>query len=282
MANVTVTILQSGRCDEWGRPYVVDNSYSVGFNEARSLWQTGFASVEDPAIFDDDSTYKTITGIVKYFGFVGFRKCLLASLVANSTASRTNGLVTVTATSHGIPTGATYQGYRFFYPGSPSLAAGWYDSIYAIATANTLSFTAPGPDFASESVNGAAAYTTQTLVPGSAIIPGYSLDDVSRARLTAATGGGTTAATKTFKFHVNESPLTGFGATSSPFGIKEVDLISTGPTSVGMSITNAWLNTIVSATVDKALDIKASIALTVSAAADFAVLFPTPGVILLA
>lgn len=53
MSNITVTVLKPGRCDDWGRPYVVSSSYLVEFNEAKSLWQAGFVSVDDPAIFDD-------------------------------------------------------------------------------------------------------------------------------------------------------------------------------------------------------------------------------------
>ncbi len=92
-----------------------------------------------------------------------FRRSLLASLVVGSTAVRSSNIVTVTATAHGVPTGATYIGFRFFYPGSPSLAAGWYDSITDVQT-NTISFNAPGANFGSESVNGAAIYTTETTV----------------------------------------------------------------------------------------------------------------------
>ena len=92
-----------------------------------------------------------------------FRRSLLASLVVGSTAVRSSNIVTVTATAHGVPTGSTYLGFRFFYPGSPSLAAGWYDSITDVQ-ANTISFNAPGANFSSESVNAAAAYTTETAV----------------------------------------------------------------------------------------------------------------------
>lgn len=95
--------------------------------------------------------------------FPGFRRSLLASLVASSTASRTSDVVTIAATAHGITTGANYIGFRFFYPGSPSLAAGWYDSVTDVQT-NTISFSAPGANFGSESVNAAATYTTETTV----------------------------------------------------------------------------------------------------------------------
>lgn len=92
----------------------------------------------------------------------GFRRSLLASLVVGSTASRTSNVVTVTATAHGVTTGSTYVGFKFFYPGSPSLIAGWYDSIISIPDANTITFNAAGANFGSESINGAAAYTTET------------------------------------------------------------------------------------------------------------------------
>ena len=109
--------------------------------------------------------------------FPGFRKSLLASLVTSSTASRTSGVVTITATAHGVTTGSTYVGFRFFYPGSPSLAAGWYDSITDVQT-NTISFNAPGANFGSESVNGAAIYTTETTV-WSSTLPANTLTNGS-------------------------------------------------------------------------------------------------------
>lgn len=195
--NVTVTMLQSGRTDDWGRPLVAGSSYSLDFDRARSLWQAGFASVADPAIFEDDNT-PFDGGLIRYMRFPGFRKSLLASLVVNSTASRTNGLVTVSATSHGITTGATYVGFRYFYPGSANLAAGWYDSIVSIADANTLTFTAPGANFTSESVNGAAAYTTLTSITDM-IIPGGTLRPYSRITSNLFRTGDTTAALKNIR-----------------------------------------------------------------------------------
>ena len=214
MANVTVTILQSGRCDDWGRPFVVGGSYSVEFNEARGLWQAGFASVADPTIFDDDNTPND-GGLVRYMRFPGFKKSLLASLVANSTASRANGLVTVTATAHGITTGATYQGFRVFYPGSSNLAAGWYDSIVSIPDANTLTFSAPGPDFASESVNGAVAYTTLTAF-ASITIPGGTIKVGSRIVSRILRNGDTTATTKNVRMLIGAFNMGLSAASTAP------------------------------------------------------------------
>lgn len=231
MSNVTVTILQSGRTDDWGRPLVAGNSYSLDFDRAKSLWQAGFASVDDPDIFDDDST-PLDGGLIRYMRFPGFRKSLLASLVTNSTASRTGGLVTVTATSHGITTGTTYVGFRVFYPGSANLSAGWYDSIVSVPDANTLTFTAPGPDFASESVNGAAAYTTLTSITD-VIIPGGTLKPYSRITSNLFRSGDATATTKNLRNLFGGQQLGLSSATTIPHGTHRLTVhIEDGPNRV--------------------------------------------------
>lgn len=178
MANVTVTILKAGRSDDWGNPLVEGGSYTLDLERAKSLWQAGFAYVADPTVFEDSNTPYD-GGFSRYFRLPGFRRSLLAALVAGSTATRSKGLVIITATAHGVPTGAPYVGFRFFYPGSSNLAAGWYDSIIEVTT-NTLSFTAPGNDFASESVNGGAIYTTETaawsgVLYANTVVPGSEL-----------------------------------------------------------------------------------------------------------
>ncbi len=144
---------------------------------------------------------------------------LLASLVAGATATRTSNIVTVTATAHGITTGTMYVGFRFYYPGSTSLAAGWYDSILTIPDANTITFSAQGIDFSSESINGGAAWTTITDVI-SVIIPGGTLRDQSRASIWVSRAGDTTASTKALYMNISGTLLAywGLGATSSASG----------------------------------------------------------------
>lgn len=273
--NVTITMLQSGRTDDWGRPLVAGSSYILDFDRAKSLWQAGFASVADPAIFEDDNT--PVGGaFLRTTRFADFRKSLLASLVVSSTASRTNGLVTVSATGHGITTGTLYSGFRFFYPGSPSLAAGWYDSIGSIPTANTLTFYAPGPDFASESVNGAAAYTTNTTVQGQGVIPGGTFGDNSAVRLSVVGGGGLTGATKTIRPLVNGTTLGQATATGFPFNTRDWELVSHSATALACTFIqyNGAASSFQTVTVDKAQDIPVQLQLTVSAAADFVVVYP--------
>ena len=152
---------------------------------------------------------------------------LLASLVAGATASRTNNVVTVTATAHGITTGSTYVGCRYFYPGSPSLAACWYDSILTVPDAHTLTFSATGADFGSESVNGGAAYTTATDI-NSLIIPGNSLKDQSKVRLVHLRDGDAVATNKTIALVFGGYALSLFNATSSSRGDVALGFICLG------------------------------------------------------
>lgn len=280
MSNVAVTILQNGRCDDFGNPLVAGSSYSLDYDRAKSLWQAGFAYVTDPALFDKDNSSPSILGTVKYLPFSGFKKCLLASLVTNSTASRSNGLVTVTATGHGITTGATYQGFRFFYPGSTSLAAGWYDSVVAIPDANTITFFAPGDDFGSQSVNGAAAYTTQVVVPGSVILPASPVSDSMRVRVSAACGGGTTGATKSWRPFVNGLALAALTGTTLPVTTREADLIASLPGQIGMITVGGSGSSMTSVAVNPTTELTITNALTVSAAADFATILVPPAVLL--
>lgn len=94
------------------------------------------------------------------FPFTNFSPRLLASLVASSTAACTSGVVTVTATAHLIPA-TSFNGYSFYYPGSASLAAGWYSGFSRI-DADTITFSAPlSANFASESINADAAFVSE-------------------------------------------------------------------------------------------------------------------------
>lgn len=269
MSNVTVTILQNGRCDDYGIPLVAGSSYPLDYDRAKSLWQAGFASVTDPNVFDDDNT-PSAGGFLRYIRFPGFKKCMLASLVANSTASRSNGLVTITATAHGITTGATYQGFRFFYPGSASLAAGWYDSIVSIPDVNTLTFSAPGADFGSQSINAAAAYTTLTTIC-SAILPAGTLRPYSRLTSNVFRTGDTTATTKNLRNVVGGSQLGLSTAASNPHGTHRVSLTvdDAGKTYSTSSQDQVLSNTLPIGTLDSNVEQTFLLQGSISAAAGF-------------
>ena len=156
---------------------------------------TDGGGIREARVPDDFSGMGSVPFVLK---FPGFKKCLLASLAASGNqASRTSNIVTIAATAHGIPTGSTYVGFRFFYPGSASLAAGWYDSITDVQT-NTISFNAPGANFGSENVNGGVAYTTLTTI-NSLIIPAGTVKPNTRITTNILRGGDTTTVTKTVR-----------------------------------------------------------------------------------
>ena len=92
----------------------------------------------------------------------GFAPLVVASLVAGATASASSGLVTVSATAHGIP--ASQNGKRFYYPGSPSIPSGIYGN-FTVVSANSVTFAAPGiGTVASESVNSGAAFVSAATI----------------------------------------------------------------------------------------------------------------------
>jgi len=145
--------------------------------------------------------------------FPRFTPRLLASLVASSTAACTSGVVTVTAAAHGIPA-TTFNGYHFYYPGSTSLAAGWYADFQRTG-ADTVTFSAPlAADFASESVNGGAAVTAE-ITHVSIDMPPNSIHVGSTATIEFMNAGDATSNTKTSRLRLNTTLLAQQAITSS-------------------------------------------------------------------
>jgi hypothetical protein len=55
MANVAVTCIKNGRSDSFGRPLVSGTYYpSVEIETAKALWNSGYVSVADASVFDQD------------------------------------------------------------------------------------------------------------------------------------------------------------------------------------------------------------------------------------
>lgn len=147
------------------------------------------------------------------FPFPNFAPRLLASLVASSTAACTSGVVTVTATAHGIPA-TNVDGYQFYYPGSPSLAAGWY-SNFSRASADALTFSAPGAaDFTSESVNGGAALVDE-ITFASIVLPANTLSVGSVIEVPIFRQSNSTAGTKSTNLKINGNLLSNAANTST-------------------------------------------------------------------
>lgn len=203
--------------------------------------------------------------------FPGFRKSLLASLVTNSTASRASGVVTIAATAHGVTTGSIYVGFRFFYPGSSSLAAGWYDSITDVQT-NTISFNAPGANFGSESVNAAAAHTTLTSIIATTI-PAGTIKSGSRITSNIYRTGDITTATKNLRNLIGAAQLGLSAATTASSGTHKVSVIFEDGFGLSAAAQDGVLSTsLPRSAIDFSIDQTFGISGSVSAAAGFVAL----------
>ena len=147
--------------------------------------------------------------------FPDFTPCIVASFVAGSTASQTGNTVTVTATAHGIVGSAVKNGYRIYYPGSPSIPAGWYAG-FAWVNANTVTFQrATSADVSSESINAGAAFTSVVTV-GSLSLPGGSLGDKGRMSLRTSLHGDQVSAAKTIRILSGAVTFAMASTTTSP------------------------------------------------------------------
>ena len=176
--------------------------------------------------------------------FPDFAPRLLASLVASSTAACTSGVVTVTATAHGIPT-AIMEGYQFYYPGSPSLAAGWYSGL-SRTSADAVTFSAPGAaDFTSESVNGGAAFVDEITFT-SMVIPANAMSVGSFIEIPIFRQSNGTAGTKTTNAKINgnvfatnaNTSTTAIIGTSTFCGFVESPTVAVGHNSVSGVLTS--------------------------------------------
>jgi len=129
--------------------------------------------------------------------FPGFKPMILPSLVASTTASQAGNVVTVTATAHGIP-GVNFEGWRVWYPGSPTIAANWYDG-FSYVDANTFTFSNYlAQSVASESVNGGISNTAIVEV-GKVTIPGGAFGRNGTMELRLIQNGGPSTAIKTIR-----------------------------------------------------------------------------------
>ncbi len=198
----------------------------------------------------------------------GFAPRLLASLVASSTAACTSGVVTVTATAHLIHA-SNFNGYSFYYPGSASLAAGWY-SDFLYTSANAITFSAPlSADFTSESVNAGSAFTSEVTFE-SVVIPANTFVPGDRVVIATFRASNTTAGSKITKLKINETAISTVTNTSTTAIIGASDfsftLISNTIAVSQVSVNGTLGNSQGKMIVDLATDLTISITNSLSAA----------------
>ena len=204
------------------------------------------------------------------FPFPGFAPRLLASLVASSTAARASGVVTVSATGHGIPA-TVLDGYAFYFPGSPSLVAGWY-SGFARTSADAVTFSAPGTDFSSESVNAGAAFVDEITFT-SMVIPANMLSIGSLLEVPIFRQSNTTAGTKTTNVKIDGNLLSSIANTSTG-AIIGTSIFAAFVESPTYAVGNSNVSGVLSGTLRRpAINISADQALSVSGQLSAAGLF---------
>lgn len=228
MPTVAVTCIKNGRSDSFGQPLVSGNYYpNVEKETAKALWMAGFVSVADTSVF-----YPLVySGLYRFNDL--YKGRVLSSLLAGSLATRVGDLVTISSSAHGLPSSGVYNGSGFFFPGCPSLDAGWYSDLQYIS-ASSISFRTgvnyPGANFAGESINSGAIYNTRTSF-ATFLITREMLTPNSRIQISFVSDGGGTAATKSiFLFAestqlgrvdraVNAAGATSFSIWVSPSGL---------------------------------------------------------------
>lgn len=217
----------------------------------------------------EDRLGRTVPVARKPFLFAESNPRLLASLSASSTAACTSGVVTVTATAHGIVATA-FDGFEFYYPGSPSLAAGWYAG-FTRTSADACTFSAPlAADFTSESINSGAAMVGEITV-ASIVLPPYTMmpGDIVRAIL-ACNQDGTTN-TKTQRIRLGGVVLCSAvitTATSSYIGALSFSVIS-NTKHFGVSREHNLSSTEIYGTVDISTSLTLSVTNQLSAAGSY-------------
>ena len=142
---------------------------------------------------------------------------ILASFVAGTTASQSGGTVTITAPAHNIVGNSTRNGHRIYYPGSPSIPAGWYGGFTWI-DANTVTFSrGQSATVASESVFGGQPYLSNTTV-ASLTLPGGALGPRGRLVVPFQRAGDVTANVKNIRIILAGTVLSAHAITTASTG----------------------------------------------------------------
>lgn len=134
----TCTITKAGRCDTYGRPLLVGQTYTSSDDEIKSLWQAGFCSVTDaPTIFDAPSY-----PYPQQIAAIGTPFVILPG-DGSTTGLQFTGSAGAFTLSAAILTNAwnALKGCWCYMPsgfGSTEYPAGWYWAVFSSDTAGVL------------------------------------------------------------------------------------------------------------------------------------------------
>ena len=134
----TCTITKEGRCDTYGRPLLVGQTYTSSDDEIKSLWQAGFCSVTDaPTIFGAPSY-----PYPQQIAAIGTPFAILPG-DGSTTGLQFTGSAGAFTLSAAILTNAwnALKGCWCYMPsgfGSTAYPAGWYWAVFSSDTAGVL------------------------------------------------------------------------------------------------------------------------------------------------
>jgi len=134
----TCTIIKAGRCDTYGRPLVVGQTYTSGDDEIKSLWQAGFCTVTGaPEVFE-----KVVYHYPQQIASIG-TPFVIPPGDGGSTGLLFTGTLGTFSLTGSPPTGTwvSLKGCYIWMPanfGGSSYPAGWYWGVFSGDTAGIL------------------------------------------------------------------------------------------------------------------------------------------------
>lgn len=165
-----------------------------------------------------------IANVAVSYEMPDFAPSVVPALVASSMVAQAGDVVTVTCpAAHNIPAAA--NGLRVYFPGSASIAAGWYPG-FAYISAASFSFSRASATVASESINSGAAFTSAVLL-ASMQLDGGMMGKRGVLKLKMMVGCDATTAIKYQRLYLGaayaETYLTTFGSCEQAITIRNVD-----------------------------------------------------------
>lgn len=288
----TCTITKAGRCDTYGRPLLVGQSYTSSDDEIKSLWQAGFCSVTDaPTVFEAPSY-----PYPQQIAAIGTPFAILPG-DGSTTGLQFTGSAGAFTLSAAIVTNAwnLLKGCWCYMPsgfGRTAYPAGWYWAVFSSDTAGVLYTDTyvsgrPTRDFSPTAfpvnLSGWLTQTTSEVTgPTGFSYRGGSMGPNGTLKCQFRTMG-TTTGTKTIKAYLDSTLIFGAAPAGNPVneylvscsnqGTESLQLTSSSSSSLtGVASASATLSTTNYTAIDTASDRTLSFSLQSSTTATCAVL----------
>ena len=287
----TCTITKAGRCDTYGRPLLVGQSYTSSDDEIKSLWQAGFCSVTDAPTVFEKPTYPYPQQIAA----IGVPFCILPGdgAAAGLQFTGTAGAFTLSAA---ILTSAwnALKGCWCYMPsgfGRTAYPAGWYWAVFSSDTAGVLYTDTyvsgrPTRDFSPTAfpvnLSGWLTQTTSEITgPTGFTLRGGSMGPNGSLKAYLRFLGNTTG-TKTYRVYMGSTIVLQTSPTTSPNteqlmscrnqGVETLQNNSRSAAPTGVGVAGASVSGLEYTSADTSVDQTVSLSLQISATGSCAIL----------